>query len=450
MTFALGGHGYSYDPEVKGKKNVCKNVCTGFGYYVEAEYQTSSVIVLECLTGRSVGYDELEDGFLDHIEKIINYHFNNDGAKLLITSNLPGLINKLVNNKGKSDRFKQVYALYSQHKDDIVIDETLFPKGGNGFKFATDQYRFAEALSELGVSKETFLDAQTEKEFSNPEIDFNKIISSSFNWFFNTGDKTTHYTLTPDGRRGYFFGRPEKKKYFGKATPDVCYSALFTKDNIDILDRLFEYCKSTRPNPLNYIAAGSLNYILSKEVGRMIDKMPGVFEGNKLMSPMKIATSDDPIIVEFLETGLGYRIKETTAKLYSTYIAFQKRNEQSSEVIKFVEITDKFYVRENNKLKIASDFTQNTINIPVSITSPHCIKPVRINLGVKYDVMGRNEFNAVIKDKIQDARVYLMLDFSNPAGCEYKLIVDTPDFTYLYMNSCANKRVYNKSELGRD
>lgn len=448
-TNAVGGHGYSYDQGVIGKKSLCKDVPTGYGYFSDGPYQTNSVNILHYLTGRSVGFTDIETGFFNHLEEVMKYHFDNDGAKLLLTSNVPKLLNALVENKGKSEQFKRTYDLYIQHKNDIIVDHTFYPKGGIGFKLATDQCNYAVALADLGIAQLTFIEAQTEKEFSKPEIDFNKLISSSFNWFFNTGDRSTHYEETPDGRRGYFFGRPEKKKYYGKPTPDVCYSALFTKHPITVLDKLFEFCKSTKSNPLNYITAGNLNYILSKEVGRMIDKLPGVFQGNKLISPMKIATSDDPCIAEVLETGLGYRIKEFCAELCLTYKKFTERNTHQSDTVAFVDITDKFFVKENNKLKISPDFTQNTLKITVPVTSPHCIKPVKINLGVRYDTPSRNEFNALIKDKVKDVSVYLVLNFSNPAGCEYKLIVDTPEFTFVYTNACANKRVYSLAELGR-
>lgn len=449
-----GGHGYTYDPEVVGKKNVVKNVPTPYGYFVDSDHQNASVVIVDYVNGRAVKYENIHLSFLVHLEKLLSWHKENGGQKLLVASNMPKVTKAFVANKKHesvdAEYHKKVFDLYTSMKDDVIFNFVLYPKGGNGVKFAHNQANIAALLSEIVSRPEMLFDVLGEKEFSNPTIEFNKLVTAS-RWFFNTGDTSQYYEKTENDRRAYFFGRVEPDKhYYGKATPDVYYSGLFTKEPVMVLDKLYNFCKTVKENPLNHLLAGNLNNIKSKEVARTVDTLPGKFEGNELISPMQIASNETPCLVELLNPpGLAYRIKDKIDELRAIYHYFLNRQDDKYGKTHFVDITNYFFVQDGKKVKISPEFTTNTLKFSIPVNSPHCVKPVPINLSIKYDCPDRNSFNSLLKDKITDIKVFLVLDFSNEAGVSYSTITTTPDFDYVHSNSIANLRVYSLRELGR-
>ena len=453
-----GGHGYSYDPGNESKRKLQKDVPTVYGYYVNGNYQNIAVDQIDIYNGRILNQPNEVDAYLTHLELIINKWLEEkkDGNKLLVISNCVKAHKMLEKNKCpdqyNAELFKRVYALIQEHKKDIIHDIEYYAKGGEGPKTAHKQLELAIALADLPNPDAVTLDKMDVKEYKNPEIDFNKLVTAT-RWYFNTGDKSTFHDVDEQGYRHYTFGRVDPdKNYYGKATPDVYYSALYTKTPIKVLDKLFAFCQKNKPNPYNIMAAGNLNHIKSKEIARVIDTIPGTFGKKELVAPMTLGNNEGANLVEFIDPpGLSYRIRDFHAKLDAIFRFWRKRDENGCyQKHKFIDITELFFIKDpKGKWKIHPDFTNNTLKMPVSIEAPGCIKPVTINLSMKFDTPERNALNSLIVNKVEDIKVFLALDFSDDSGVSYCTIVHTPEFDYIHSNSIANLRVYSLKELGK-
>ncbi|UQT02707.1 putative ribonuclease H [Serratia phage vB_SmaM-Sureiya] len=453
-----GGHGYSYDPGNESKRKLQKDVPSVYGYYVNGNYQNIAVDQIDIYNGRILKQPNEVDAYLTHLELIINKWLEDkkEGNKLLVIGNCVKAHKMLEKNKCpeayNAELFNRVYALMQEHKKDIIHDIEYYAKGGEGPKTAHKQLELAEALSDLPNPDLIALDKMDVKEYKNPEIDFNKLVTAT-RWYFNTGDKSTFYDLDEEGYRHYTFGRVDPdKNYYGKATPDVFYSALYTKTPIKVLDKLFSFCQKNRPNPYNIMAAGNLNHIKSKEIARVIDTIPGTFGKKELVAPMTLGNNEGANLVEFIDPpGLSYRIRDFHAKLAAIFRFWRKRDANGCyQKHKFVDITELFFVKDpKGKWKIHPDFTNNTLKMPVTIEAPGCVKPVTINLSMKFDTPERNALNSLIVNKVEDIKVFLALDFSDDSGVSYCTIVNTPEFDYIHSNSIANLRVYSLKELGK-
>lgn len=453
-----GGHGYSYDPNNESKRKLIKDAPSIYGYFVNGNYQSIPVDQVDIYNGRSLKQPNETEAFLLHLELIINEWLTvkADKDKLLVISNCVKGHKMLEKNKHpesvNADIFKRVYDLYDAHKAGIILDIEYYAKGGEGPKMAHKQMEMAVAMCELPAADHIKLDKLTVKEYKNPEIDFNKLVSAT-RWYFNTGDRSDYYDADEQGYRKYTFGRVDPdKNYYGKATPDVYYSSLYTKEPIKVLDKLFDFVRKNKPNPYNIMSAGNLNHIKSKEIARIIDTIPGTFSKKELLAPMTLGNTEDAALVEFIDPpGLSYRIRDFHHKLDMIMKFYRKRDSNGEfKKNKFIDITGLFFVKdEKGKWKIHPDFTNNTLKIPVDVEAPGCVKPVKINLSIKYDTPERNAFNSLIVNKVEDIKVYLALDFNDDAGVSYCTIVHTPDFEYIHSNSISNLRVYSLKELNK-
>lgn len=453
-----GGHGYSYDPNKESNRKLIKDTPSVYGFFVNGNYQNIPVDRVDIYNGRVLNQPNETAAFLLQLELIINEWLVNktDGNKLLIITNCVKGHKMVMAGRHPEgldpDLFKRVHGLYTEYKKDIIIDIEYYAKGGEGPKVAHKQLELATALSELPASKIISLDKLDLKSYKDPEIDFNKLVTAS-RWYFNTGDKSDFFDIDELGYRKYTFGRVDPdKNYYGKATPDVYYSSLYTKTPIETLDKLFTFCQRNKPNPYNIMSAGNLKVIKSKEITRVIDTIPGVFGKKDLVAPMTVGNTEDAILVEFIDPpGLSYRIRDAHSRLDFIYKFFRQRNEDGwYRKNRFIDITENFFVKDpKGKWKIHPNFTNNTLTVPIKIEAPGCVKPVTINLSVKYDMPERNSLNSLIVNKVEDMKVYLALDFNDDAGVSYCTIVSTPDYDYIHSNSNANLRVYSLKELGR-
>lgn len=453
-----GGHGYSYNPANESKRKVQKDVPTGYGYFVGGNYQNIAVDQIDIYNGRILHQPNETEAFLLHLELIIKEWLasKEEGNKLLVITNCVKGHKMLMANRHpeslNAELFKRVYTLYAEHKKDVIIDVEYYAKGGEGPKVAHKQVELAQALCDLPAADIIVLDKLDLKSYKDPEIDFNKLVTAT-RWYFNTGDKSEFEDIDELGYRHYTFGRVDPdKQYYGKATPDVYYSTLFTKTPIKVLDKLYKFCQKNKPNPYNIMSAGNLNHIKSKEIARVIDTLPGTFNKKELVAPMTLGSTENAALVEFIDPpGLSYRIRDFHQRLGLIYKFFRKRDESGVyQKHKFVDITKMFFITDDKgKVKMNPDFTNNTLKIPVSVDAPGCVKPVTINLSVKYDTPERNSLNSLLVNKVENIKVYLALDFNDDAGVSYCTIVNTPDFDYIHSNSIANLRVYNLKELGK-
>lgn len=453
-----GGHGYSYDPANESKRKLMKDTPSVYGYFVNGNYQSIAVDQVDIYNGRVLNQANETEAFLLHLEMIINEWLSNkkDGEKLLVITNCVKGHKMLSTGRSpesiNAELFGRIHALYLSCSSDLILDIEYYAKGGEGPKVAHKQLELATALCELPESQIAVLDKLDLKSYKDPEIDFNKLVTAT-RWYFNTGDTSDFYDTDEDGYRKYTFGRVDPdKNYFGKATPDVYYSTLYTKEPIRVLDKLFAFCQQNKPNPYNIMSAGNLNFIKSKEIARIIDTIPGTFGKKELIAPMTVGNTEEAVLVEYIDPpGLSYRIRDFHHKLNQIYKFFRQRDANGVyQKHKFVDITDAFFVKDpKGKWKIHPDFTNNTLKIPVPIEAPGCVKPVTINLAIKYDTPERNALNSLVTSKVEDIKVYLALDFNDEAGVSYCTIVSTPDFDYIHSNSIANLRVYSLKELGK-
>lgn len=453
-----GGHGYSYDPAKESKRKLIKDAPSVYGFFVNGNYQSIPVDMIDIYNGRVLNQPNETAAFLLQLELIINEWLVNktESNKLLIITNCVKGHKMVMNGRHPEgldhELFTRVHSLYKEHEKSIIIDIEYYAKGGEGPKMAHKQTELAEALSELPKSELVTLDKLDLKSYKDPEIDFNKLVTAS-RWYFNTGDKSDFNDVDELGYRKYTFGRVDPdKNYYGKATPDVYYSSLYTKTPITVLDKLFNFCLNNKPNPYNIMSAGNLNFVKSKEIARIIDTIPGVFGKKDLVAPMTVGNTEGAVLVEFIDPpGLSYRIRDAHSRLDFIYKFFRKRDSSGwYQKNQFIDITDNFFVKDpKGKWKIHPDFTNNTLSVPIKVNAPGCVKPVTINLSVKYDMPERNSLNSLINNKIEEIKVFLALDFNDEGGVGYCTIVNTPDYDYIHSNSIANLRVYSLKELGR-
>ncbi|QDH47054.1 ribonuclease [Aeromonas phage LAh10] len=453
-----GGHGYSYSSQPNGNtRKLTKDTPSSYGYFVNGSLQSIAVTQEGIFNGRGLGAPTPHEAFLSHFVALVEHLKDKEVEKLLIIHNCPNG-QKLLKAATLTEKFRnnelvlRAREKFKELGDRVILDDEYYVKGGEGAKQAHKQLDFAKALVEVGQLQMDVIDEMAPKEFKNPENDFNKIVTAS-RWYFNTGDRSTHYNVDDKGYLEYNFGRPEPAKhYYGKATPDTMYSSLFTKKPITVLDKLYDFCKERKPNPYNLLAAANVDMVKSKEISRIIDILPGTVQRNSLVAPMEIGGKEDPILVDFIDPpGLSYRIVDFHEKLRYYHTFFQMRDENNVHgKSAFVDITNLFYLTdEKGKVKIHPGFTNNTITIPIPVECPGCVKPVTINLAIKYDCPERNAFNSLINNKVVDFKVWLGLDFSNESGVRYYTIIETPEFNYIHSNASANLRVYNLKELGR-
>lgn len=453
-----GGHGYTYDPAVESKRKLVKDTPSGYGYFVNGSLQSIAVDQLEIISGRTLRQETEHEAFLVGLIELLEWAKTQEVQRILvITSSVNGLkiINtqKVVEKWAGNEYVKKARTLVKEFGNKIIFDDEYWLKGGEGCKQALKQHDFSKGLLELPASPTSVLETCTPKEFKNPEHDFNKLVCAT-RWFFNTGDKSTFYNVDKYGYRHYAFGRIDPDKgYYGKATPDVYYSTLFTKEPITLLDKLYSFCQANKPNPYNILAGANIDMVKSKEISRVIDIMPGVIVKNELKSPMTIGANEDPVLVDFIDPpGLSYRIRDFQISLSKYHDFFKQRDENNRfKHHDWLDITDRIFEQDaKGKWKINSEFTQNTLTIPVKIKAPGCVKEVVINLAVRYDLPDRSSLNSLIVSKVPEFKVYLGLDFNDPAGVMYYTMVETPEFDYIHANSCANLRVYSLKELGKE
>lgn len=453
-----GGHGYSYPAEAKeNTRKLVKDTPSCYGYFVNGSFQNIAVTPDGFYNARGLNQPTAVEAFLVHFLQLMEELNDKEYGKLLIIHNCP-VGQKLLTHPNIPEKFKgnktveKARETFKQFRDKLILDDELYVKGGEGVKQAHKQLDFAKALSEISTDEMMVLDVLSPKDYKNPENDFNKLVSAS-RWYFNTGDQSEHYDVDEYGFRRYNFGRPEPlKHYYGKATPDTFYSVLFTKTPIEVLDKLFNFCKEKKPNPYNLLAAANVDMVKSKEISRCIDILPGKIEKNSLLAPMSIGSKDDPILVDFIDPpGLSYRIVDFHHELRTFHKFFMMKDETNNyRKHRFVDITDKFFVTdEKNKVKINPNFTNSTLTIPVSVECPGCVKPVTINLSIKYDIPDRTALNSIVNNKLTDFKVWLGLDFNDEAGVRYYTIIETPEYHYVHSNAVSNLRVYNLKELGR-
>lgn len=470
----MGGHGYTYDIANEGKKKLKKDVATTTGYYTGNNQRANTVVVVDDLLSLTVPNKTTKfEALLEGFDKILGLFtaVNSKFKNLCVITQYTELTNiyKLRPEQLKEDMKIGRYELSKEDfialtklvktidefktKEDkkIIFDHTQSAEGGAGNKGAFKCMELAEVITIYGSDKETALGLTSRKEYENPETDFNKMVTGS-RWFYENANPEDYYELI-HGYRKYCFGKVEPdKNYYGKLTPDVTYSALYTKEPIVILDKLFEFSCKKLANPNGYLLAGDLQHVKSKEVARLIDTYPAIKQGNNLVSPV---TKQDgrPVLIELITPVLmSYKVRDDLFNLDVVLETFMKKGEDNKfKHSTFYDITDQIYLKEENKkgdikVKLHPDFTTIKSTFLFKVQHPKAVKDVALLLSVGYDLPGRTAFNSV---EDPDVKVWLVTDTRNDVGVRYCTLVWTNDFIYVHTSAAANLKVLSLAEQGR-
>jgi len=469
----LGGAGYTYDRLQEGKKKLAKDVPTSTGYYTGNPQKPNTVVVVEDVLTLTVpnahtAVEAMMKGLLEVLhyanEKqhlnlwIVTPHKEMEAftkVKTLALAEAEPKIGKYALNKHEKPLIDLIVLMMDEFNKDknrkIFFDFTGSAEGGMGNRDAQKQLSLAEVISTWGFDKDAKLIVQSRKDYENPEVDFNKIVSAS-RWYFSTHDPEKFFE-EKHGYRVYDFGKVEPdKNYYGKLTPDVTYGKLYTKKPIEILDKLFNFTVKRIDNPDGYLSAGDLNHVISKDVARLVDTVPAVPVKHQLVSPF-IKQNGRPVLIELIKpTMMSYRIRDFHVGMEVMMEAWLKKDENNTfGHSTFYNITDLIYVKEVNgkgvtKLKIHPDFNQLRTVIKVPVKHRNSIKPVPISLSVGYDIPERNAFNSVEDPNVE---VWVVTDTKNEVGLRYSTMVVTEEFIYIHTSAAANLRVLTLAELGR-
>lgn len=472
-TFFLGAHGYTYNCELPGKKKLAKDVATSTGYYTGNPQKPNTVVVVEeILTVTVPNGNSVADVLLKGLKEILQLVMANNYKNVLFITphkELEALVKakaslvaeglKIGDTTLSSKDAKELESLLpliaeiTENKErKILFDFSGSAEGGLGNRDAQKQLDLAQVISEWGFDKEPTTIIQTRKEYENPEVSFNKMVSAT-RWYFDTHEPAK-FLEERKGYRVYSFGKVEPdKNYYGKLTPDVTYSKLYTKKPIELLDKLFDYTVKRIDNKDGYLSAGDLNQLVSKDVARLLDTVPALPVKNQLVSPY-VKQNGRPVLIELVKpVMMSYRVREFLVSMDIMLEAFlQKNAENVFGNSTFYDITDMIYTKEVNgkgvtKLKVHPDFNQLRTTIKVSVNHRNSVKPVPILLSVGYDIPERNAFNSVDDPEV---KVWVVTDTRNEQGLRYSTLVVTEEFIYIHTSAIANLRVLTLGELGRE
>lgn len=470
----MGGHGYTYDLDQEGKKKLVKDVATTSGYFTGNLQRPNTVVQvldilslmvtrahtpLECLLrGLKLVLTKLVD--TDSVYKnlcIISVQREIDIIMKMSKSVLDNEKIKIgqyeVTTPEERSLLAEVLSIVADAKANkehlIMVDLPGGAEGGLGNRLANKETETAEVATVWGDGKDDIISFVSRKDYENPETDFNKIVSAT-RWYFETNDPEGFYKEVK-GYRSYSFGKVEPdKNYYGKLTPDVTYSKLYTKQPIKLLDKLFDFTVKKIKNPDGYLSAGEIRNIVSKDTARLIDTYPAIPKKNNLVSPV---TKQDgrPVLIELINpVMMSYRVREFLDTMDMQLHAFLGRDENNIfGYSTFYDITDQVFVKEVNgkgitKLKLHPDFNQLKMTFKVPVNHPNVNKPVPILLSVGYDIPERNAFNSITDPNV---KVWVITDTRNPNGLRYSTIVETEEFIYLHTSAVANLRVLTVAEL---
>lgn len=467
----LGGHGYTYDVSQDGKKKLAKDVPTSTGYYTGNPQKPNTVVVVnDILTLTVPTAHSFLESVLQGLLKVLELANEQQHKNLwIITPHKEiGFINSKLKLGDATDKIgkqelsgpeqtllvqvlEQLSVIQGDSARKMFVDLAGSAEGGMGNRDAQKQLDLAEVIYNWGFNKQTNLIIQSRKDYENPEVEFNKVISAS-RWYFETHNPEAFFK-EQHGYRCYSFGKVEPdKNYYGKLTPDVTYSRLYTKKPVVLLDKLFAYTGKRIDNPDGYLSAGDLNQLVSKDVARLLDDVPAVPVKHQLVSPF-VKQNGRPVLIELIKpVMMSYRIRDFLTEMDVILHAFLGRDDNNTfHHSRFYDITDMIYVKEVNgkgvtKVKVHPDFNQLRTTIKVTVEHPKAVKPVPIMLSVGYDIPERNAFNSV---EDPDVKVWAVTDTRNEKGLRYCTLVQTEEFIYVHTSAIANLRVLTLAELGK-
>ena len=471
----LGGHGYTYDVTDVGKKKLVKDVPTSSGYYTNNVQKANTVVVVKDIVSLEVTNKRTKaEALLQGLQTTLDLFRTEPAMKNLCVITLHKELASIsrykeTDLKNKTDLkfggeavtpkerelLTDIYNTLEWMREtnrSVVFDFTGMAEGGAGVRECQKRLDLAEVIQTWSFHSENELHIVPRKEYEEPEVHFNKLVDAT-RWYCTSGEDSTFYDLY-EGYRVYSFGKVEPDKcYYGKLTPDVTYSKLYTKKPLELLDKLYNFCNERIDNSNGYLLAGDLNNIVSKDLARLIDQVPGVpNKKGKIFSPFTKQKSK-PLLMEMISPVLmSYRIKDFMVTIDVIFEAFRKKDENNvSGYSTFYDITDLIYVKEVNgkgvtKLKLNPTFTQALQTLKVNVKHPSSKKPVPLTLSIGYDLPDRNSFNSVEDPNV---KVWCVTDTRNEKGLRYSTIVETEEFVYVHTSAVANLRILTLGELGK-
>lgn len=476
--YIAGAHGYTYLMDKEGKKKLQKGTPTTLGYYVGNTRNAGTVVAIEdYLLGTVSNGRNVIEPVLALLKELFQHLYkeeSKDAYKNICIISKLALVEKLVKldmkkleeanwvfakhelSPGEVSDLKSIQAGYADwlaKGNKVIFNTDAAVEGGPGMKLASKQSGLGKIETVPGGKKRVFFEVMSKKEYESPETDFNKIVCGG-RWYFNTGDGTNFYD-DYHGYRAYNFGQVEPdKKYYGKLTPDVTFGNLYCKTPIQLLDKIFNYSRKLVPNPNEYLSAGILSNVTSKDVARIVDTYPGIRDGKNVNIPFESAGKEEPTLVELIDPPvMSYQVRNNIEKVHHLFDLFMRRDaNNSSGHTHFKDITHLIYQDEENKKgvikrKLDPEFKQNTSTFTVAVEHPKAVKPVPLILSIGYDMPDRNNFNSCTEENV---KVWLGYDVSNPNGIRYFCVVDAGEWVYIQMSAVANLRVLNLKELGKE
>ena len=462
-----GIHGYFYNDDKEGKKKLAKNVPTVNGYYTGNVNMSNSVVAIErYLSGYTVGYKNAFDNaesVLGALLKTIESLALSSLYLIVDSAFIVGFLSQPIKNIEKNlklarheitpeqlERLKAFRETFEELGNSITVtvDANSAVEGGLGNRTVNKQVKLAEAFTRGSKKTLKLITLIEKKAFENPEVDFNKIVCGN-RWYINTGKDTTHYEVI-EGYRYYSFGTVEpKKKYYGKLTPDVTFSRLYTKEPMVALDKLFNYMQEQIPNKEGYLSAGNIDLIKSRDLTFLIDSIPGIPHGNNLVMPHRVGAVDEPVLIELINPPMmSYVIKERLEVLDNA-LTFFLHPDKRPDNLTYIDITDRIYDKVPNKkgdvkVSLVKELTPTTDFIKVDAEHRNAKKPVPLIVSFRYDLPERNGLNSVDNP---DVKVWLVVDTRLHKGLSFYTIVETPDWIYINTNAVGNLRILSEKEL---
>lgn len=463
-AFCGGGCGYDYDISVEGKKKLKKDVPTTQGYYVSTECKVVDIDnIINIIVGKQKDIIAVYALMLNALlETLINseeysrimfytkYKFIQALFNLKADAINPGYkLGKIELTKESTRLIKEMLELHKQAEEKgkkLIVSMDGFVEAGLGVKLAVKQRELGEVLAAANKSKISF-HIENFKEYSKPEVDFNGLVTGN-RWYFDMDEDDTFYKTRND-YRVYAFGAVDKdKKYYGKFTPDVTYSKLYTKEPITLLDEYYDFSKKTIPNEEGFLLAGVIDKLKSKDAVRLSKDML-IEENGCIFSPITFQGSEPLLIEKINPVMMSYRVREFLSSIDIIFDTFINREKGKPKNIDYYDITHLFYeVTENKKgvkkLGLSKDFPNGTVTVKFPVSHPNAKVPVPLTLSVGYDTPDRNGFNKVTDVEV---KVWLVTDTSNDKGIRYTTIVETNEYIYIQVGGLANLRVLSLKEL---
>lgn len=465
-----GLHGYSYplvDTDKRKKKKLVTGVPTKVGYYVDQKVKDDDVVRPERIYEFAGGISTQGTNNQGEMTATLNglqlaLAENAHSVNIISDSEYTGKGIREGIPKWKKDDWKtktgedrpnkdiwiKLDSVVQQLKDRGTQVEISWIKGHNGHKGNSE----ADSQATKGVylaKKQDFTPVCNTYEFADYDKSNHGISPLAFTtrWFYNS-EREDFFERNPEGFRVYYLGRqPDDKEYYGKPTPDVTFSVMWSKAGEPILDKLFNYSQRHLPNPKGNLCVGNLQRIkLASQHRDLVGDAQPVYD---LRDGVYLVNTSDEVVLEVRNPpGISYRVMECLHSVET--ILREAYHGRTSEQLRFQDVTSTFFTEKEVKGKkvyeVRKDITPITKYVDVMVDYPGAVKPVKTRLTLELDCPSRSVFNAI---KGEEPQVLLFISKEGSGGYRYGTIIKTNTDWSATASVHANLRVLSLEELGR-